>query len=374
MLFVSLPLSLAVLAAAWYAARPAPQPVRWVAFVCWGLGLSAGPAGLGLIPTVTGLQFAWLTLALATWAFLRHRLRSFLPLAGLAFVAAYLTGGLLSLPALSDYARMQERFPYESMEDRVPPPKPDDRHLPLSKSAALHLLVQDERVEQDVHLDGLRTESLEDIHERMTRLFVNSPGFGVARLRLPTEGKLAPMQRKEPPEHPDAGRTGGRDVGVGPRLIGSPAASLDLFELHTDGVLDFVNPGGFGFVKDRRRVAGFQPHGFHRVPGPALEWEVMTIHLVSLLLHPEPAVYLSPHLPAMDQARELPTRPLDEFEAAGLKALRGGQDLEAAEAGERLHMLGSLRNGRRCLGCHGGEHGDLLGAFSYVLRTRGRNP
>ena len=47
--------------------------------------------------------------------------------------------------------------------------------------------------------------------------------------------------------------------------IPRPAAS-DLESLHIGGVLDFVNPAGFGYVKDREHVAGFQSHQFRRRP------------------------------------------------------------------------------------------------------------
>jgi hypothetical protein len=31
-------------------------------------------------------------------------------------------------------------------------------------------------------------------------------------------------------------------------------------------------------------------------------------------------------------------------------------------------MLGLARSVKQCVACHGGARGDLLGAFSYVLR------
>ena len=83
-----------------------------------------------------------------------------------------------------------------------------------------------------------------------------------------------------------------------------------------------MNPRGFGYIKDRRHVAGFETHRFSQVPAPAGAWKVRTLELVSLLLHDEPAVYVSDHLPRMEHRSGIPTRPLDRFERFGLGALR----------------------------------------------------
>ncbi|HEX4607556.1 MAG TPA: hypothetical protein VH092_05055 [Urbifossiella sp.] len=37
--------------------------------------------------------------------------------------------------------------------------------------------------------------------------------------------------------------------------------------LHANGLTDFVNPEGWGYVRSRREVAGFLPHAFSRVLG-----------------------------------------------------------------------------------------------------------
>jgi len=136
-----------------------------------------------------------------------------------------------------------------------------------------------------------------------------------------------------------------------------------LGDLHASGVLDFVHPAGFGYVKDRQHVAGFRSHRFSQVPWTR-EWEVTRLELVSLLRHSEPAVYMSERLPQMDALAGVPLRPLDEPEAEGLTALREGQELWVK--GDR--MLGAVRSVKQCVACHGGERGRLLGAFSYTIR------
>ncbi len=365
MLYLSLAPSLLLVLAGHLAACPAPHPVRWNAFAACGIVCVIGSACAGVfLPTATLLLLGSLSVALWAWPRVRTRTRSFLPLSVLAFVGAYAAGVLLSLPTLIEYARLRERYPYESMADRVPVPKATERvvagHTAVSPSEA--------ELEVEANSDGRagkqRAYLLERLHEDTTRLFVNSPGFGMARMvNTPSELGLKLLPRDDPPDQPRP-----RPSDAGGRSL---AADLDAESLHTRSVVDFVHPAGFGFVKDRRRVAGFQPHGFSRVPDPPPRYSVETVELVGLLLHPEPVVYVSPRLPAMADLRGAPTRPLDAFESAGLAAVRAGKDLHTAQAGGRVRMVGALRNGRRCVQCHGGDEGDLLGAFSYSLRAAG---
>jgi len=86
------------------------------------------------------------------------------------------------------------------------------------------------------------------------------------------------------------------------------------------------------------------------------------------LLKKEPAVYVSDRLPAMEELKGVPTRPLDAFETEGLAGLRKGGNLYVK--GDRT--LGAIRSTKQCLDCHGGNRGDLLGAFSYILRTESK--
>ena len=108
---------------------------------------------------------------------------------------------------------------------------------------------------------------------------------------------------------------------------------------------------------------GFQSHGFTNLPAPTID----RVELVSLLMHDEPAVYVSDHLPEMARLQGVPTRPLDEFEVSGLANLRQGENLYESSA-HPTRLMGSLRNAKQCVECHGGCRGDLLGAFSYTFR------
>jgi hypothetical protein len=147
----------------------------------------------------------------------------------------------------------------------------------------------------------------------------------------------------------------------------------ELFETsHLHALADFLYSAGFGYVKDRRHVSGFQAHRFSTVPAPVAGWSVRRLDLVGLAMHEEPVAYVSDHLPRMDELRNAPTRRLDEFESRGLTALRGGEDLFVEERPPGLRLLGSIRNVPMCVECHGGARGDLLGAFSYRFGRTGK--
>ena len=62
------------------------------------------------------------------------------------------------------------------------------------------------------------------------------------------------------------------------------------------------------------------------------------------------------------------TRPLDEFESAALPVLERGEDLVKEVKENELRVLGSIRAMKQCLTCHDVQRGDLLGAFTYVLK------
>jgi hypothetical protein len=69
----------------------------------------------------------------------------------------------------------------------------------------------------------------------------------------------------------------------------------------------------------------------------------------------------------MKDLREAPTRSLNTFENVGLQKLQQGETLFIRAASDGVWMLGAVRSIDRCVNCHGGERGDLLGAFSYSL-------
>ena len=162
-----------------------------------------------------------------------------------------------------------------------------------------------------------------------------------------------------------------------------PPTTDQLQEFHLAGTIDFVNAPGFGYIPSQKgsgtpfgdlsRVMGFQPHAFRkppgirRAPGTQATWLIDRLELVSLLKHSEPAVYISKHLPRMDELSEATTRPLSDFESQALPKLRAGEELVIDTHPGEIRMLGAVRAITRCLDCHRAREGDLLGAFTYRL-------
>jgi len=293
-----------------------------------------------------------------------RRPAAFVPLSCGATLAAYCVAGFIATETMREYARLRALYPFESMEGRVATPRPDSREEPPA-AIALRLTLWEGEVEHRPY--WYRERQLEMLHQSMIGLFVNSPGFGAARMIRPSASGLALGHlRESAPPQPGPRVASPWSPGEWERL--PPGQDPSLARMFEEDVIQFANPLGFGFVKDRRHVAGFQAHGFSRVPEPKGSWTVQTLDLVGLLLHDEPVAYVSDHLPRMDQARGTPTRPLDNFEASGLAAVRAGDDPFISRSGAVVRMLGGVRSVRQCVACHGGERGDLLGAFSYTIR------
>jgi hypothetical protein len=309
-----------------------------------------------------------LPVAVLVWHLTRRGPWLFLPLSLLAALVAFGIAGHSVVERQQRYDDLRAGHPFESMEGRVPEPGPAGRGGALSAGATQRL----EELEREVDYKSgtLRSHHLKQLHERTVHSFVNSPGFGVGRMQYPSRSTLAP-ERHEPVEQPRPYPPEPWSPVAAEPLPGADEA--DLHRTHRDAVVDFVNPFGFGYVKGRRQVAGFQAHQFSRMPDPTKRWAVAAIDLVGLLRHAEPVAYVSAHLPRMDELREAPTRPLDAFEVSGLAALHRGEDLTAGRTGDQVRMLGAVRSTKQCVGCHGGERGDLLGAFSYTLRPAGKN-
>jgi hypothetical protein len=373
MLFLSLACSAMLLVIACVIAHPAvrrlgPWPLG--IFIVCALGFSLGPplTGLFFLPPVAVLAPLLVFTLLPSYVWPGRWWLS--PV--LSVVAAAATFGVAGWPAWEEqreFARLREEVPYQSFEDRLPEPRPALPRKPLPEGTAQRL----DRLEEAVASEEnrYRTKVLRRLHEDTVGLFVDSPGFGVARLIRPSRDDLTrwlrpdePVSQPVPP--PISAEASGR-VSWEPRPW-----EEDLYGIHCQGVVNFVNADRFGFVKDRRHVTGFRAHQFTYVPGSAERWEVQTLDLVGLLLHDQPLAYVSAHLPRMDELREAPTRSLDGFEASGLERLRRGEDLVVGAAPGRLRMLGAVRSTKQCVTCHGGERGDLLGAFSYTLRPSER--
>jgi hypothetical protein len=239
--------------------------------------------------------------------------------------------------------------------------------------------------------DG-RVEALQNLHSKEVANFVKRPGFGEERRPRPRATPRDDLSPRTPEVPIITLRPLGPDE-VGPSVVlpakapatgvgagGQALPALDqLANMHSFGRLDFVNPSGFGHIKEPRLTAGFEPHRFSRVPAvpfvappdkdrPMENWLVRKLELVSLLKHENPLVYESDEMPRMDKIEKAKTRALVDFETKGLASLRKGEDLVTDATTNTIRMLGSIRASKQCVNCHSCERGALLGAFSYQLQ------
>ncbi len=354
--------------------------VNWIVRRSASLGVAVGLTGAAFvfIPFLTmcilpavAIQSLLVLIAVLLWRDSGRAPSNFVKLSCSATLLAYGLAGVLVFRSEREYQRLRRLYPYESMEARVPGPKDGVGASALNPAAEARLSAIEARITEDPN--RLRDGQLKRLHEDAVGLFVNSPGFGIARMIQPAEWNLRINLRRDPvPLQPAP-----RSVGVwspGDSKWPTDVDEDQLGSLLEDSVFDFANSRGFGYIRDHRHVAGFETHRFSEVPRPKTRWEVQTIELVSLLLHVPPEVYVSDHLPQMDAMHATPTRLLDGFERSGLETLRRGEDLFISESGDGLRMLGAIRNAGKCIACHGGRRGDLLGAFSYGLRPDGVTP
>jgi internalin A len=111
-------------------------------------------------------------------------------------------------------------------------------------------------------------------------------------------------------------------------------------------------------------------------------WILKEMHLIGLVKHKEPTVYLgdgehaagkdkqSKDQPKVGANAPTPARELDRFEAAALTELRHGVELVARTTMSDMRILGAIRARADCLACHHVDEGALLGAFTYTLELK----
>ena len=331
MLVISLVVSAALLLLANLTVRCTRFP--WIAMACTSLAFVLGPLYLRcLLPPVL-IQAPLLLLAAIIWSASRRVPSHFLRLSCGATLLAYTCTTVFVLQADRDVELLRTFYPYQSMSGRVPEPKRGPKRLELAPAAETRLAAIEARVGEEV--SHWREFKLKILHEYTVRRFVDSPGAGISRMLVLNDWGLndgigrgaIPLQPGSPSEV--IWSPGDSE----PRASGDEAP---LGRLLDSSILEFVHPQGFGYFKDRRHVAGFDPHRFVRlVPSTDEKWEVQRLEMVSLLLHEDPTVYVSESLPVMDQMHGSPTRPLDRFERYGLDALQRGEDLFVSKAGDR---------------------------------------
>jgi hypothetical protein len=329
---------------------------QWVAITASGFTLAYVSLGSPVLVCQTVL-LAIVAVGMTKW---NWSYRTFAFWSTACSVAVFGVFCLIGYRELNSYGELRASVPMEPLAQRLPP---------LRRSSGDEHKTNEARKPQyelEVRMDAsARERALYHLHERTMETFVNSSGFGVRRIIFPpTAERVKPPAMVEPIPQPDLHSA---EPGT-ESLPTKKSTEYELATLHLNGIIDFVNPLGFGYVTKEKQLFGFQPHHFRKLPKTD-GWKVRSIELVSLLLQEDPRVYATTDLPRMDKIRTVPTRSLDRFEAAGLLELKTGEDFFTSESATGVRMLGAIRSIEQCVGCHGGERGDLLGAFSYFLKS-----
>jgi hypothetical protein len=376
MLYVSLALS-ALLLAVVNAVALYPRKPR--------VGTASALSAAAIIPTcycttlmVPALNALLVAVAGAVCWRVGARPRWFLVSSLVATVIAYaLISWLVVLPEIREWERLKPSYPAESLADRL---GYEDRARPGARPGTHggERLAQFEtrigqRIEEErrTYRTWRRSRALERLHAGVVRQFIDSPGFGPARLPMqgtPRDLELDDSEETRPEEPP---RTIWQPSP--PYASPDPASGIvrkaepDFVRAHDDNTLTFLNPTGFGYGPDRAHIFGFKPHRFSQPQESPVRWRVQRLELLSLLKYGEPRAYVSDKLPTMDELRDAPTRSLDAFEQEALTNLYAGEDVMVREGPDQVRMLGSIRAVKQCVRCHEVERGVLLGAFSYRL-------
>ena len=346
--------------------------------ICSGV-LAFLALGIAMLPVCFQALVVGTLFCLYWWRW-PNRPRLFLASSALAIVLIYAGASWHALGFVHD---VQRQFPMQSMADRVPQPKSHHRRHSnnVNESWQRFEATLGDSLEDENRRYYSRTNLLQQLHEKTTSNFVNSPGFGVVRMPQPVyvtryyDHEFA--DTNAPVAQPDASAT----IPLSTEELERPTILLQsamerpfrqgdelssLRTLHLRALENFVNYKGFGYVKDRKHVAGFRPHEFISMPVDT-DVRVARLDLVSLPMHDRPIAYVSKELPRMKELKRAPTRNLTDFEARGLDSLEAGEDIFVRKTDSGISMLGAIRSVAQCVKCHGGERGDLLGAFSYSL-------
>lgn len=325
-----------------------------------------------------GFGFSMFTLiATLIWCGTRSRVRTFYFALAVCFCATYGVAGWNALEHVKRLDSLKVQFPTTALESRLPirlrqgevatPPNP------------LNLDELENRVARHFQLGWQnrdRNEMLQELHRSKLEQFIDAPDFGMMRMRhrdVPSEQNLRPIKNEPvPAQAASEPKPAWSPTEAGPSTKLDDHLSERFKALHRSGVVDFVNPEGFGYMPDSDHVAGFEAHRFSKRSTQLddLSWNVARVYLVGLVVHPEPVVYLTDTLPTMEKVKDTPTRELDAFEIAGVAALRSGEDYFHRGDDKQLRLLGSIRATKQCCECHGCQRGQLLGAFSYYLVSK----
>ncbi|MGC3971278.1 MAG: hypothetical protein QM775_29230 [Pirellulales bacterium] len=253
----------------------------------------------------------------------------------------------------------RKKYAYQSVAGRLTYEAPHRQGVapPLSETSRKALAAEDDPQSDDSRFNqwanvygATRSESLRLLHEEKVDQFVERHGFGISRMPRvgPESLESGGSESVAPESYPELSAVEGsvgpvalpviqipRREGVRGTMPGDDlrpefrgAANPWLLPprdqalgFHAMARLNFLSPARFGHVKNVDKVAGFEPHAFTHLPyGPTdlaqadkqqsreTMWKIGRLELVSLLKHETPRVYLSEHLPKMDELSSAKTR------------------------------------------------------------------
>lgn len=316
-----------------------------------------------------------------------------------ACVGSYVAVLCFVLPSLREHAELRAEYPFVSLETRLN----QLDHGPTNSSPNQTVTVAGLSQEVQSRLDkaedegrGSRARLLSELHLGTTDDFTVARGFGPVRMLMPRRERiqlpdLKPVPFESRPMKPLFDPNGSAADAPESEPIQNPPAFSILETMHLDGAADFLSKVRWGYIEDRKHVAGFVPHRFKQMPGTEknyqwslwtespqpviptpreesrIDWAIVRLELIGLLRHPDPVAYVSDHLPQLEEVASYPTRGLTEFEKTALERLRLDEDVVIDEQPNHIRMVGSLRANSGCLKCHQVERGVLLGALSYEL-------
>jgi len=147
-----------------------------------------------------------------------------------------------------------------------------------------------------------------------------------------------------------------------------PPAWSSVEQMHAVYVEKFIRSSGFGFGRmgptDLRNLSEIVLNG--------QPYTVEKVELIGLVKHPQPTAYVISSMPLKafftnNMRGRIKTRALTTFETDALPQLRSGRDQVIGIHDESPAILGAVRAQKKCLKCHEGKTGNLLGAFSYSM-------
>lgn len=147
-----------------------------------------------------------------------------------------------------------------------------------------------------------------------------------------------------------------------------------LLRMHDDFVLAFIDSQGFG----QRRLPAMA--GVLHKPVDGARWHVSHLELIGIAKHNPPQVFSNEMSIFHQQNKETPPlrttgRAITVWEKRALRELDAGQRLIVEKQGKGLRVVGAIRAGDECLGCHKDKRaGDMLGAFVYSLWPMSQMP